>query len=424
MDWQKNRLWIGAVALLVLGGAAIWAVSSRTGDTPRTDRDAPSDFPEIDRDDVTALEITRPGEDGGTIRLERDGDAWRLTQPIEAPADHAAVTTALDKLDELEVAGIAASAAQFHERLEVDAAHGVRVIARGSDGDALADLWIGAYRGGNTMVRVEGDDRVVSVRGSIKFAFNKELRDWRDRAIVDLEADDVREIAWVGPNGTFRFTRPEVAAEPPSGETAEGEAPAPGTTLGDWQMTEVSYVPPAPEPAAEPATPPRGRPAPPAEPTALTTIEGFAPSKVRSMVGSLARMRASDFAAADVTAESAGFTAESPRVTLTAQSGEERTSTTVILGNEANAERHDFYAMREGDPTIYVVSRFLSERIHPTAVAFTQTAPPSTPEPTEGGGEPGGIQMPEGAGGQLPPEVMEQIRRQLEAQGMGGGAGP
>src|SRR5688500_16268878 len=165
MDWQKNRLWIGAVALLVLGGAAIWAVSSRTGDTPRTERDAPSDFPEVDRDDVTVLEITRPGEDGGTIRLERQDDAWRITQPIEAPADHSAVTTALDKLDELELAGVAASAAQFHERLEVDAEHGVRVIARGSDGNALADLWIGAYRSGNTMVRVEGEERVVSVRG-------------------------------------------------------------------------------------------------------------------------------------------------------------------------------------------------------------------------------------------------------------------
>lgn len=418
MDWQKNRLWIGAVALLVLGGAAIWAVSSRTGDTPRTDRDEPSGFPEIERDDVAVLEITRPGEDGGTIRLERRDDAWRITQPIDAPADHSAVTTALDKLDELEVAGTAASAAQFHERLEVDAAHGVRVVARGSDGNALADLWIGAYRSGNTMIRVEGEDRVVSVRGSIKFAFNKELRDWRDRSIVDLEADDVREVSWRGPNGTFRFTRSEVAAEAP----AEGEAPP--ATLGDWAIAEVSYLPPPPAEPTEPATPPRGRPAPPAEPTPLTTIEGFTPSKVRSMIGSLARMRASDFAAADVTAESAGFTAESPRVTLTAQSGETRTSTTVILGNESNAERHDFYAMREGDSTIYIVSRFLSERIHPTAVAFTQSAPPSAPEPTEGGGEPGGIQMPEGAGGQLPPEVMEQIRRQLEAQGMGGGAGP
>ena len=44
----------------------------------------------------------------------------------------------------------------------------------------------------------------------------------------------------------------------------------------------------------------------------------------------------------------------------------------------------------------------------------------------DSGGMPGGMegmpQMP--GGGQLPPEVMEQIRRQLEQQGMGGGGGP
>lgn len=417
MDWQKNRLWIGGVALLVIGGAAVWAVMSRTGDTPPSETSAASDFPDLERDDIAALEITRP-EDEAAVRLERQGEAWRITQPIQAAADQSAVTTALDKLDELEVRSVAASAAQFHERLEVDAEHGVRVVARDAEGEVLADLWIGAYRGGNTMVRREGQDQVVAVRGSIKFAFNKELRDWRDRSMLTLEADEVREVSWVGPNGTFRFSRPMTTPAP----AAEGEEPG-APTLGDWTITEVSYLPP-PSEQPDAGAPRPGRPPPP-PPAVQTSIEGFQHSKVRSIVASLARMRASDFAAADVTRESAGITDASPRVTLTAGEGDSRQTGTVILGNEANAERHDFYAMREGDDTIYVISRFLSERVHPTAASFTAAAPaaPAAPDPAgtpppdvHGGG-------PEG-GGQLPPEVMEQIRRQLEAQGMGGGAGP
>ena len=102
MDWQKNRLWIGAVALLVLGGAAIWAVSSRTGDTPPSESGVPTDFPEIARDDVRVLEITRP-EDDAPIRLERlppqghpagpvgDGDPRRSKRRSPArPVHHAA----------------------------------------------------------------------------------------------------------------------------------------------------------------------------------------------------------------------------------------------------------------------------------------------------------------------------------------------
>jgi hypothetical protein len=411
MDWQKNRIFIASVVLVLIGGLAIWAVQSRTGDSPQRAGDVPEGFPDVDREAIAVLEITRPEDEGMAVRLERGEDGtWRLTAPIEAPADQGAVSTALDKLDEMDVASIAASNAQFHERLEVDTEHGVHVVARDQEGETLADVWIGAFRSGNTMVRVEGQDVVAGVRGSIKFAFNKELRDWRDRSMLALEADDVREAAFVGPNGTFRFVRPTVQREAPEGE-GEGEGEGPSTELGDWQIAEVSYVPPPTDGGV-------------AARVAQSTIEGFAPTKVRSIVSSLARMRASDFAASDVTREGAGITDASPRVTLTVGEGDAATQHVVRLGSEANEERHDYYAMREGDETIFVISRFLGERVHPTAASFTQTAAPATPEPAEGAGampHPGGEV---GGGAQLPPEVMEQIRRQLEQQGLGGGAGP
>lgn len=405
MDWQKNRLPIAGLLLIVFGGLAFWAWRSRTGDTVVPESAA--QLPDLERDQIASLEITRPESDQA-IRLERRDDTWFVTQPLEVPADQSAVSTALDKLDELEMAGTAASNPSFHERLEVDPEHGVRVVARNAGGDTLIDMWLGAYRAGNTMLRLEGEDRVLSVRGSIKFAFNKELRDWRDRSIVELEADDVREVAWTGPNGTFRFTRP----------AGEGEDAAPG----EWQPTEVSYV----ETPAAPETPPGRRAPPPPQPQTRTEIEGFQASKVRSMVASLARMRAADFAAPEVTPETAGIGPESPRVTLTAPAAEGEDaprSFTVVLGNEVDPERHDRYAMLEGEPTIYVVSRFLGERVSPTATSFTESAPAAPAGEGEGGGAapaPGGP----GGGAQLPPEVMEQIRRQLEQQGLGGGAGP
>jgi hypothetical protein len=410
MDWQQNRLFIAAAVLLLAGVLAFYMVRSGTGDTVVGTSERPT-LPDIDEDDVTALDLTRPGTDGGEaehVRLERHDGVWHVVDPITALADPSALDTALDKLDELEVAGIAASHASHHEELEVDDAHGVRVVVHGADDAVVADLLIGAFRGGNTMVRVSGQDQVVTVRGSIRFAFSRDLKDWRNRSVLDLEADDVRQIAFTGPNGTFRFARPVTAPAPAPTEHEDGEdeeAPPAGPTLGDWAPVEVSYVPaPAADVDAGPA---------PAAAAAVTTIEHFAASRVRSIVSSLAHMRASDFAETSMTRESAGFTAASPRVTLTVGEGEQHV---VTLGAEVPGDSHNFYAMRDGDDTIFVISRFLSEKVHPTAASFEESATP-TPPPSDEGEMP---EMPGGPGGQIPPELMEQIQRQLQAQGMGG----
>lgn len=396
MDWQKNRLTIGLVALLAIGGAAIWAVQTRTGDTPVATGGASTidGFPaDLERDDVTSIEITRPEEP--TVRLSRGEHGWRVAAPVDARADQTSVDSALDKLAELELESVAARSAAHHEALEVDAAHGIHVVARNGD-EVLADLWVGTTRSGNTAVRLDGQDVVGMVDGSIRFAFSRDLKDWRDRGIVDLEADQVREVAWVGPNGTFRFTRPMSAP-------AEGAEPA-EPTPGDWTQTEVSYVPTveATDGGVAPSAPPP-----------VTTIEGFQPSKVRTMVSTLARLRAADFAAADVTPAAAGLSDASARVTLTLADGQ---VTVLRLGNAVPDATDQFYAAHDGDDTIFVVSRYHSVRLSPTVTEFEASAAPAAAEPPAGmpeldfgGGGPGG--------GEIPPEIMRQIQQQLQQQG-------
>lgn len=409
MDWQQNRLYIGAALLLVTGGIAAYLVQSRSGDTESTANERPT-LPSIADDDVMALEITRPapGDGGGTeeVRLERHDGTWHVTRPVEARADQSALQTALEKLRDLTVAGVAASHAEHHEELEVDDAHGVHVRVLGEGDEAIADLVIGAFRGGNTMVRQAGQDTVVTVRGSIRFAFSRDLKDWRDRTMLDVQADQVRVAEWTGPNGLFRFARPEVAAEPPP-PPAEGEEapPTPAPTLGDWAPTEVSYLPAATDADAGVA---------PVAAAPLTTIENFASSRVAQAISSLAHMRASDFAAADVTRESAGITDSSARVTLTSGTGDAGERHTVIVGNESPTSG-SFYAMRDDDPTVYIISRFLEEKVSPTAATFAQAPAAEAPPPDEAPGGPGGMGGMDG----IPPDLMRQIQAQLQAQGGG-----
>lgn len=232
MDWQRHRAIIMAVVAVALIGATYWAVTSQTGDTPVSEGEQDDlTLPEIEREDITELELHIPaeeGEDGApaeTVRLVHgDGDSWRLAEPVEAEASMTSVSTALDKISSLEVVGRAASRAAHHERLEVDEAHGIRVIAR-QGSTTLIDLWVGAYRGGNTMVRVEGQENVLMVRGSIKFAFNKRTRDWRNRAILELTAADVNEIEYTNENGHWTFAKTDDTWAERLPEAGEGEEP-------------------------------------------------------------------------------------------------------------------------------------------------------------------------------------------------------
>lgn len=418
MDFQKNRLAIGAVLLVVLGGLAVWAVNAKTGDTP-VHQSASDGFPEVERDSIATLEIKRPEDEAPVILTRGESDAWRVTQPVEAEADASNVSEVLSKLADLAPARIVATGEDVFDDLEVDTEHGVHVVAKSAGGETLMDLWIGKYGSQQTMIRIEGDERVIGVSGSIKFAFNRPLRDWRDRGMLDLTAEDVREAVWTSPNHTFAFVRSETASAEPteaegaeagedseaseaegssgpegsSGESTEAEA---GPTLGEWQVREVSYQPDAPSAPGEPG----------AEPAAVRTeLEHFAASKVRTFISSLATMRANDFADPGTDAASAGIGDESPRVTLTTADG----SFTVRLGNALPGENRGFFAQVEGDPTIFQISSFLGERVDPGASAFQESAaPPAAPA-----GGPGA----ELGGNNLPPEVMEQLRRQLEQQG-------
>lgn len=372
MDLKKHRLVIGAVvfvALLVVTFVVVRRTSEHRYDDPAVGERAR--LPELKRDRIDEIEIRRPNE--AAIRLVKHGTSWRLAAPVDADASQSAVSTALDKLVELEVTGIAATRRENHARLEVDDAHAVRVIVRHGT-ETLVDLLIGAYKGGNTMVRVHGQDRVLAVEGSIKFAFNKEPKDWRDRTITSLAADDVREISFASTKGRFHFIK----------------------TGSDWGQA--------------PGEAPLAR---------------FAPSKVQSLVASLMRVSAVDFGEPSVTREAAGIRDDGATVSMQLSSDGGPSQVLLHIGNARGEGDREYYMTREGSDVLFVISKYLADRMQPDGDQFQNPLDAGVPPPPAA--NPPSIGMPPGAGGggqQIPPEVMEQLRRQLQQQGGGGGGPP
>ena len=128
-----------------------------------------------------------------------------MVEPTDAAADQEAVTSALDKLADLEVTGVAATKAENHARLEVDDKQGY-ARDRQARRQAALDAFIGTYQSGNSMLRVRAD-HVATVRGSIRYVFNKFPREWRDRIITKVEPKDVQQIVFDNKNGHFEFVR-------------------------------------------------------------------------------------------------------------------------------------------------------------------------------------------------------------------------
>lgn len=351
MDWRKNRIAIGAIVFAGLLGLTLWAVN-RDSRTERTTDVIPT--VEIERDAITALEVTRPG--GDTVILASSEDGWRVTQPVDAEADKSNVESALNRLRDLSLARIVATRTENYERLQVDDDNGVRVKVTAGD-DIVAELVIGKYADGMTMIRLGDRPEVFGASGSLRYAFDRELKAWRNRRIVEEEAASVQSIAFQSPNGVFRFER--------NGDkwvASEGQK-----ALGD----------------------------------------DFDPKKVTGLVSTAARLTASGFAEEDVSAARAGLNEPTATVTMTVAGGTD--SIVLQLGQETD-EAGDRYLRRQDEDTIYVVSKYLSDRLQPSPEAFDQVAEPPAPSqaapPTPAAqGQP-----------QLPPEVMRQLQEQIRAQ--------
>jgi hypothetical protein len=219
---NKNRLLIAVIVLLLLGGALI--SRQRARDAASHVEKPTATLPKLKRDEITKVEIDNP-EKKLKVTLERapaaapakvDGKkdedkkeaAWNVTAPLNAKADSAATDAILDKLSDLEVGTVAATRKESHEKLAVDAAHAVHVKAYAGD-KLLLDAYVGNSKTAGTMLRKEGEDTVLATRGSIRYAFEKELKYLRDRTISQVDPATIKAATLTSAKGTFKFDKPE-----------------------------------------------------------------------------------------------------------------------------------------------------------------------------------------------------------------------
>ncbi len=350
---KNNRL---IIALVVFVGVGMLAYNaSRSHESESSVAEPSATLPTVKSEEVDTIEIERPKEPA--ITIVKKGDAWEMTAPVTAKADKTAVDAALDKLTALEVTGVAATRKENHERLQVDADKAIRVKAKQGD-KVLADLFIGETKKGNTMVRAEGNDVVLSVRGSMRYAFDKEVKLFRDRVVTDIDTKELTGMTVDSEKGSFAFEKNDEN----KWTQAKGQKP----------------------------------------------IKHFAESKVESLASSLARLRAADFGAPDLTADAAGLAKPTAKVTFTKKEGE---PIVIELGQSVE---NDYYLRTSGKEIIYRISKYTGDRMIADAEAFAKD--PEAEKKAEAAAPPPSMPMGGPGANQLPPELMRQLQEQMAQQ--------
>ena len=237
---SDTKLYVAVGVLALLGGAFYMQKEDQKKETlahtvAGADKDLPKiEFSEEAKGKVTKLVIEKPAKDGEkpepAVRhvLVKEGETWRLAEPVAALANQNNVDSALSNLTKLEVKERVSSGSSDYATYDLTDDKAMHVQAFEGD-KAVVELWTGKSGGRGQMVRIAGQDGVFNVEGFSSYSYARDTKGWRDLKIVEVDTDAVTAVTIQGEKGEFTFaksaTAPKKAAEPKAeGEEAEKAA--------------------------------------------------------------------------------------------------------------------------------------------------------------------------------------------------------
>ncbi len=341
MDRTK-QLVVSVVVLAALGGA-VWKVSqddAKKGSATIT----AADLPDLKAtDDVDKISVTN-GEKGEVV-LEKKGDKWEVTKPVQAAASQANVKSLLDNLKELKAKEIILAAPTDDQKkdFQFEPTKAVHVVTY-KGGEKKLDATFGKSGARGQTAMVDGKPGIYSVTGYSSYLFAREVKGWRDTKIFEFDDANVTGFAIENKNGPFSFTK------------------------GDkWAGTF------------------KGKP-----------IERFDEDKVKDAIRSLKNLNADDFGDGKSQAE-AGLDAPEGKATVTLKDG----AGTYVLKVGKVSTGTSRYAMKDGSEVVYTIAQFPADWVTADVAKFQKPvekadAGAKAASPVMPAGMPG---MPPGHGG-------------------------
>jgi hypothetical protein len=306
------RIVVLAVLVAALGSYIYWK------ELPQAQKEAEKEkLAGVTDDAVTGIELTYPDR---TIALAKGDGGWRLTQPIDAPADEPVVKSLVTAI----------TGAQVQKSLD-DVPQGdlapfglekpaTTITLRTKDGP-LPPIHVGKNTaiGAKTYVRKGQEGKIFLTASTIQTSINKQARDLRDKQLLTFQDDDVQRV---------ELTKPG----------------APPLTLARKDKDAWTI-----EPGGAPAD----------------------PTEVRSYLSSLRTTRATDFPD-DAPADLAKYGLDKPRLTVTVATGKDGAVTQqLVVGGESSGEQtKSVYVKRASTPNVFAVGEWAFRSLDKDAAAL------------------------------------------------------
>ncbi len=227
---QLKRVALGLVVVMFLWGAS--QLLTRGGDAIEDE----VVFPALDALEVDSIFIARPAEE--LVVLARTGADWRVNGYAASPDQ---VSQLFNALNASVPAQLVATNEALHARMGVDSAtakelrfvQGERTLGTFFFGNA-GNVFSSAY------VRRAGENRVYQYAGTLSRLVAQDVGEWRDKQVVNVEADSIGNIEVSRGRGGYTLARSDGAWRI---GTSEADSAAVARLLGQFAPLTATGFP-------------------------------------------------------------------------------------------------------------------------------------------------------------------------------------
>jgi hypothetical protein len=207
----EQKIYVAAGVLVVLlGGLFLVQKNAREEAMAHSVTAVSSSLPEVKVTSEDADKITKLAIKNGTktdVVLEKDGEnGWKVTKPVNYPANANNVKTVLDNLKDVHAKDVLDTGKSQYGTYELDDDKAVHVEAYKGN-DKVVDLYFGKSGTRGQMMRVADKDGVYIASGYTHYLYTRDVKDWRDREMLKFEDANVINVAINNDNGTFSFSK-------------------------------------------------------------------------------------------------------------------------------------------------------------------------------------------------------------------------
>jgi hypothetical protein len=202
-----KEFWKTGVAVLALAGLAsyYWFVERKREPRPEGEREKVTVLA-VDKSKAKEVSIASAG--GETIRLVKEGAAWKVAAPFVAPADASAVESLLTSLEKLEADEVVVDEAPSLAEYGLDEpSRTVRAVVEGAAAPLEVQFGAKSPDGSSVYARTASAPKVYLVPQWASGTFDKKPFDLRDRDLLHVKRDDVRSLEVLGPEGSYALAR-------------------------------------------------------------------------------------------------------------------------------------------------------------------------------------------------------------------------